>query len=183
MKKTFLVFLAVASLCVWSCNSKDDKDKDKDDKVKVEKEKDDPENEVKDDNTSSGTAKAANELCDCFNENVSDVDPAMKKIIIKASNSSNPVTAMQNELMKIEDEQERTELAQDFQKWSENKEMEDCGNKIKKKYKLKDNDPKVQKAMLVALEDNGDCTLLAAMLKMAMKMKGDNQIEDETERE
>ena len=90
---------------------------------------------------------------------------------MKAADSDNPVMTMQNEMMKIEDEQERNQLSEDFQKWSENKEMEACSDKVKAKYDIKKEDTKTQKAVLKILDDKGDCTFLAAMLRMALKMK------------
>jgi hypothetical protein len=182
MKRTFLMLLAAGALCVFSCNPKDEKKgKGKDDTVQVERDEDNPGKDEDDTESTSDVTKAANALCDCFNKNVSDMNPQMKKILIKAGKSDNPMQALQTELMKIEDEEKRNEMAQDFQKWSENKEMEECGDNIKKKYKVKDKDPKVQREMLAALEDNSDCTVLAAMLKMAMKMKGDEKTNDDTD--
>jgi len=180
IKKLFLTVMTASALFFVSCsNTKDEKAKEKGDKEIVNED----DNKGKDDGDNSDLGKAATAFCDCFNENMPEVNSKMKKILMKAANSQNPTTALQNELMKIEDEQERADLAQEFQQWGENKEMEECSDKIKAKYDIKDNDPKTQKAILKKLEDNGDCTFLAAMLKMAMKMKGDTNNDGENDRE
>ena len=64
--------------------------------------------------------------------------------------------------------------------------MEACGDKIKTKYNLKEKDKATEKQILMALEENNDCPLLAAMGKMALKMEArvrTNEKEDTNNKE
>jgi len=168
MKKLFFVLMTAGALVIVSCSDTKDKKTGKEEKIEKE-DNSKVEEENSDDNADMRNAATA--ICDCFNENVAEVNPRMKKIIMKAADSDNPGMTIQTEMMKIEDEQERNQLAEEFQKWGENKEMEACSEKVQAKYDIKKNDDKTQKAMLRILEEKGDCTFLTAMLKMALKMQ------------
>ena len=178
-KRLFFTLMTAGSLFFAACSDTKDKTKDEDED-KIEK-ADDKKEDEEDSEDNADLRKGANAICDCFNENVSEVNPQMKKIIMKAANSDNPAMTMQNEMMKIEDVQERNQLGEEFQQWGENKEMEACSDKVKTKYDIKDDDTKTQKAVLKILEEKGDCEFLAAMLRMAMKMKANTPANDRGE--
>lgn len=167
-KKLFFTLLTTSSLFFAACsNTKDEKTtKDEEKTTKEDPEKDDDESEAGGD-----IKKASVELCECFNKHMPAVDPAMEKILMKAADSENPIMTLQSEFMKIENEAERNRLTESFDNLDKNKEMEECGDKIKAKYNFKENDKVTEKQMLMALEQNSDCPLLAAMGKMAMKME------------
>ena len=167
-KKLFFTLLTTSALFFAACsNTKDEKTTREEEKTsKEDPKKDDDRSEVGGD-----IKKASVELCECFNKHMPAVDPAMEKILMNAANSDNPIMTLQNEFMKIENEAERNRLTQSFENMDNNEEMKACGDKIKAKYNFKENDKVTEKQMLVALEQNSDCPLLAAMGKMAMKME------------
>jgi hypothetical protein len=167
MKKLLTACFFAAALVAFSCNPKDDNTKDKE---KISK--DDDENKGKDeDESSSGSdlKKAAAGYCDCFNESYGNIDPKLKRIIIKAGKSDDPRTTLQNEMMKIDDEEEKQKMAQQMQQFSDESAINACTKKISKKYDLNEEDPKVQKKILAELEDNGDCELVAALMQIGLK--------------
>ena len=184
IKKLFFVLMTAGTLVAVSCSDTKDKKTGKEEKIEKADDK-----TVKDDDVDDSTGdikKASVELCDCFNKYMTGIDPTMEKILIKAANSDNPINTMQTEFMKIENEAERNRISQSFEGMDKNKEMEACGDKIKAKYNLKEKDKATEKQILMALEENNDCPLLAAMGKMALKMEArvrTNEKEDTNNKE
>ena len=178
MKKILLVAAAATTMLAFSCNPKDDKGTDKEGKT------------LKEDNTaddeeggSSDIKKAAVGYCECFNNNYGDIDPKIKKMLIKAGNSDDPMTTIQQEAMKISDPEEQQKISEEMQKMSNDKDMEACAKKLNKKYGLDENDKKTQRSVMKVLQDEEDCELLAALMKIGLAqsnntMNSDGQDED-----
>ena len=181
MKKTFLLLLTAGSLFFAGCNSNKEKESDKEEKTSTLRNNTDEEEETVE-SPSSDIKKAAMGYCDCFNESMDELDPRLKRMIIKAGESPNPIQVIQTEMMKVKDPEEQQKLGQQMQNYTEGGSIENCTNKISKKYDLNDQDPKVQRQMLNALEDNEDCEILVALMKIGMKQENttrDNNISDE----
>lgn len=177
MKKLVVVAMLATSMLTFSCNSKDDKGKDKDkDETVSNDDKIDEE-----DNSSSDIKKAAAGYCDCFNESLGDMDPKMKRIIVKAGESDNPVQTLQSEMMKLGDQEEQQRLSEEMQKMN-SAEMEACGKRISKKYNIDENDKAMQKKMMKQLADNGDCEVLSALMKIGLSQMDNGASDEETPR-
>ena len=169
IRKLFLTPMIASALFFAGCSdSKDEKSKDKD----FEKTTQEDAKKEDDDlgSNSSDMNKAAVALCDCFKQHAPEIDPVVEKILMKAADSDNPIMTLQNEFMKIENEDDRNRLSESFENIDKNKDMEACGDKVKAKYNIKEKDKKTERAILIALEENNDCPLLAAMSKIALKM-------------
>lgn len=171
MKKILVLFFAAGCLFV-SCNPTDDSDSKTEKKTSKKEISEEEETEEE----GPDARKIATAFCGCFNNSsMSDINPRMKKIITKASNSDDPAYTLQAELMKIEDEEERNKLGEDFQAYADNGEMDACTKKIKKKYNLDENDKKLQRKIITELEENDDCSFLAALMRMGMKMESQKE--------
>ena len=179
MKRAFLLLMASSTLFLVHCNPKDEKDADNEKSSKLQ---DNDAEEEKTEKSSSNIEKAAAGYCDCFNNSSEELDPKMKRMIIKAGESDNPLQVIQTEMMKIKDPEEQQRLGQQIQAFTEGSAIEDCTNKITKRYKLNDKDPKMQRQVVKALEDNEDCELVSALMKIGINQantNGSNKLSDE----
>jgi len=92
--------------------------------------------------------------------------------LIKAGNSSEPTQTLTNELMKITDEEEKQTLGREFQKIGQiesDQDMQNCVEKLNKKYNLKEGDKKMQNKIVKQLEEKEDCEVVAALMKIGIK--------------
>ena len=75
---------------------------------------------------------------------------------------------LQKEIVSISDPAEQQRLGQEMQKLSGSKELESCTKKLQQKYKINENDKATQRQILNALEDNEDCKLVAALMRIGL---------------
>ncbi|RYZ29610.1 MAG: hypothetical protein EOO10_05770 [Chitinophagaceae bacterium] len=168
IRKIFTAALFAASLFAFSCNSKDEKPKEKAESSTTSNET------VK---TEEGTVatpsgdirEAANGYCECFNQNFKTVDPKIQNIFIRAAESKEPLMVLQQEMLSITDPKEQERLGEEMQKLSGSKEMEACARNLQQKYKINENDKATQQQIASALESNGDCKLVAALMRIGLK--------------
>jgi|GEM_PF-2783896 len=181
MKKLLVVAIAATTMLAFSCNPKNDKGSDKE--KRTSKEDSTAEDEESND---SDIRKAAVGYCECFNENFSEMDPKVRKMLIKAGNSDDPLSTIQKEVMKISDPEEQQRIGEEMQKMSDDKQMEACAKKITKKYGLDENDKKTQRALMKELQGEEDCELIAALMRIGLSQQGntteDSSLDEETPR-
>jgi O6-methylguanine-DNA--protein-cysteine methyltransferase len=171
MRKTFFALLAFSVLTFSACSDTKDKTKDKD--KQEETDEDDKKGKDSDDEESDADyKKAAVAYCECFNDGMENVNATLKKIIIKASKTDDPQQTMKEEMMGIEDAEEKQAVVTDAQKLNDMGDVEACTKKIDKKYGVKENDKKAQKKILQALEEESDCKVVAALMRIALSTKG-----------
>ena len=167
MKKIFLFIILSGCFLSFGCNAKNEKTakNDRDEAVT------DSENTESADEEEEGAdlKKAAAAYCNCFEENMSDLSPGIQKIFIKAGKSNDPQKALQSELMKIDDEDERNALLKEFINIPTHQEMKNCTDRLKKKYDIKPKDLKTQRKLLAIVEERGDCEFVEAVLRMTIK--------------
>jgi hypothetical protein len=174
MKKFLVLAMAATSMLAFSCNPKNDKGTDKEKILKDD-------SKAEDEDDGSDLKKAAVGYCECFNDNFGDLDPKVKKMIIKAGNSDDPMSTLQREAAKIGDPEEQQRIGEEMQKMSTDKEMEACGKKISKKYGFDENDKKVQKRLMNYLLNEEDCEVLGALMKIGLSQS--NNTTDATDDE
>ncbi len=176
MTKFFLGL--IAAYCLFgSCNPKDNSiDSEKSSRLK-DKDKSQDDEAANNDEETDNTQKVAKGMCNCMNGVLDGLSSKSKRMIIKAGNSSNPTQTLQSEIMKIEDPEEKQSISQEFKKvgsFSEDPEVKDCINKLEKKYNVNDKGQKVQKKIIKHLEENGDCEMVSALMKIGLKQNNMN---------
>jgi len=168
IKKITTIALFATSFFAFSCASKDEKPKEK-----VESSTTTNETVKTEESTASAPSsdirEAANGYCECFNQNFKTVDPKIQNIFIKAAESKEPLMVLQQEMLSITDPKEQQRLGEEMQKISGSNEMEACARKLQEKYKINENDRSTQQQVLNALESNGDCKLVAALMRIGIK--------------
>jgi hypothetical protein len=113
--------------------------------------------------------KATAELCACVNNYLADMSPKVKQILIDASKSENPVVVLTTELQKIRSEEEQQQLAREFQKFENDQQLQQCSEDVKRKYNLDENDLKSRDRLLTAAEQNKDCEVVYALMKIGQQ--------------
>lgn len=172
MKHLFSAMLLTGSFLLFGCNPSDNGNTKDEDENEAKNDKDEDKDDV---------SKAAVAYCDCINENV-ELSSKSRKMIIKASKSDNPEQALQEEVMKITDEEDQVKIGQEFQQLESGSGINECSEKIQKKYKFKEGDTKVQRKLMKELEENDDCDLVAALMRIGMaaeNQSSDDIMEDE----
>lgn len=106
--------------------------------------------------------KAATQYCDCISKQTDKLSSKLKKAIIRASKEDDPETALKEEL-------EKNDLTQEFKESIDTDEADNCAKKAAKKYELDVEDKKVQEKVLAKIEDEDDCEISAAFLRMGLK--------------
>jgi hypothetical protein len=167
MKKVLLTFLVAGVALAYSCNSTDKNEKSKAEKETVA-EKDAA---IKNASEANVDEQAAAEMCNCFNRALSSMNPNVKSIIVKAGHSDDPITTLQTDLQKLAGTEEQQQIAQEFQHFENDPQLQQCADQIKKKYNLDDKDKKAQEKILKAAEKNGDCEVVYALMKIGLQQE------------
>lgn len=114
----------------------------------------------------------ANELCDCV-QSKKQVSTKAKKIIIKASRSSDFETTLQEELMAIADEAELDEVSNDIQTVAlafDSKKAKDCAAEVDKRHRVSKRDEKqMQQRLVEEMENLDDCAVYAAFVRIGLR--------------
>ncbi len=175
MNKILIWLLAATLVLNFSCNSAGDEN----DKEKITKKKktlgDEPMDEEEEvDDSPRNIDKMAAGICNCMANVFDGVGDNAKRILIKAGKSSNPTQTMQNEIAKMDDQEEKQKLGEEFTNLgtlAQDKGIQNCINKLEKKYNVSEEDTKAQKRIVQILEKDGDCSLVAALMNIAVKTK------------
>lgn len=115
--------------------------------------------------------KAIAEVCTCFNTFLGDMSPKVKEIVIAAGNSNNPMTVLTTELQKVKGEAEQEQLVKEFKKLENDQQFKTCSEDIKKKYNLDDKDTASRDRMIKSAEQNKDCEIVYALMKIGMQQQ------------
>ncbi len=166
MKKIILLMLLAGATLSFSCNSNDTGTK----KITTEKEA------VANKKAGkaippSKEAQATAELCDCVNTFLADMSPKVKQILINASKSDNPVQVLTTELQNVNSAEEQQRLAREFERFENDQQLQKCSDNIKKKYNLDENDKAAQQRVMKAAEENKNCEVLYALMKIGMQQE------------
>lgn len=127
----------------------------------------------KDDSTTDKTKDVdytaiSTDICDCVTDAENSLGSTFKKLIINASKSENPETAIQTEMLQITDSIDQQKLMEEFKSYKSFR-IESCMKNIEKNYPaLNRNDKSQQQKLLDALEEN--CSeFSAAIMRMGMR--------------
>lgn len=176
--------LVASLLLTVGCNQRtaDDKDSDRitrDRDTEDRSEKDDrksrDEDEPRDDETSGSDGdikKAAAAACECMSSWEGDLSRDAKQVLIRASESSNPIQALQREILAIDDPEAKQEVAQELagmQDKEKARELQDCTDRVDRKYKINSTSKSVQRQLISALEEESGCEVTTAFMKIGIK--------------
>lgn len=164
MKKVFFPLLLTGAAFILSCNANDTKTAEKTTTETTKKETTS--------NTEGNTeTKATAELCSCVNTFLADMSPKVRQILIEASKSENPVQVLTSELQKVTSEEEQLRLAREFERFENDQQLQKCSDDIKKKYNLDENNKESQQRVLKAAEENKECEVVYALMKIGMQQQ------------
>lgn len=159
--------LVAGAVLAYSCNTSDSSEKAKAVKdMLAEKDA-----STKNAGGPNADEQATAEMCSCFNRALSSMNPNVKSIIVKAGHSSDPITTLQTELQKLAGTEGQQQIAQEFQQFENDPQLQECANQIKKKYNLDDKDKTAQERILKAAEKNQDCEVVYALMKIGLQQE------------
>lgn len=167
MKKVLLTLLVAGTTLPYSCNTTGNNEKTKAVK-ETPAEKDVAETTLSKPNAEE---QAAAEMCTCFNKALSSMNPAVRKIIVDAGHSNDPIAALQTALQKLAGTEGEQEIAQEFQQFENDPQLQQCADQIKNKYHLDDKDKTAQEKILKAAEKNQDCEVVYALMKIGLQQE------------
>lgn len=110
---------------------------------------------------------AATAFCGCMNKSFRNISPQVKDMVIRASQSNDPATALRADVARMPPA-EGERLIQEFGILMDNSDIQDCTNQVRKTYQLDDSSPATQKRMLQSLEKNDNCQLVAALMRIGI---------------
>jgi hypothetical protein len=108
------------------------------------------------------------DICDCVTDAENSLGSTFKKLIINASKSEHPETAIQTEMLQITDSIDQQKLMEEFKSYK-SFHIESCMKDIEKKYPgLNRADKAQQQKLLEAMEEN--CSeFSAAIMRMGLR--------------
>lgn len=161
MKKTFFVPLFAGTLFLFACN---------DSKTTAENTTSTEVNGNRGE-TQNVEAQATEELCNCINGSLNNMDPKVRTIIVKAGESSEPIQVLQSEMLKITDKEQQQKIANEFRRFESDPQLQTCSEKIKKKFGFNDADQASQGKILEAARQNKNCDVVYALMKIGMQQQ------------
>jgi hypothetical protein len=148
MRKVVRSLLVVITTIALSCNSADNK-----------------------------VPQIASDFCNCFASIEKKLSAPTIDVLTKASNAGDPETALQDEIKKL-DEEEQMKIGAEMMSLGEvedpNSELGRCIKDVEKKYgkAYTLNQKKFGEKIIKELESKGGCTLTAAIMKLGLKIEG-----------
>jgi hypothetical protein len=180
MKKLFFTLIVAGAAIGYGCNPGNNKASQKEensvvsDTVATNDEKVDAESQPEKNNADAivetTEAKAAAEMCSCVNASLKDMSPRVQQTIIRAGNSEKPLQVLQNEVVAFSDK-EQDELLIQLQRFSDDPQLQNCSEKIGRKYGLNANDKASQEKLLQATKNSKDCELVHALIKISLQQQ------------
>ncbi len=121
-------------------------------------------------------------MCDCMDPAIRKLSPKARKLISKAFKEKDAQTVLQQELLAIEDEGERSKLAEEFTKAGslmQGSKMRTCLEDVDKKYRVrKSQEKEMQEKLIEELENQ--CSVGADIFKYSLKYQDGAAGDDNT---
>lgn len=121
--------------------------------------------------TSEKESQATAELCTCVNSLLNDMSPQVRKIIVKAAQSSTPMQTLATELQGVKGTAEQERLFREIEKFENDLQLQRCSESIKQKYNLDENDKASTEKILKAASENKDCEVMYALMKIGLEQE------------
>lgn len=112
--------------------------------------------------------KAVEELCTCLNSFMAQMNPRVKKIIIDAGKTSDPVRTLTSELGQLGNSEEEQRILREFELFQSSDQLQQCTEDIRKKYRLDENNKASRDRMMAEAEASENCELMYALMKIGM---------------
>ncbi len=164
MKKVFS-FLLFATILSVACNT---------DSKEAGNEEEEEQTDERPAKKKNGAAKMAADVCGCITPLTNTLSPDAKRVFERAMKSDDPENTTEEEILKLDEDRqmkvaaEMEVIATAFQK--EDSELNNCMNKVSKKYKDEPEDPKKAiRDLIKEMEKDDDCELGALIFKSYME--------------
>ncbi len=118
--------------------------------------------------TADNETKAVAELCGCFNSAMANMNPRVKRLIIDAGKSDNPLAVLAAGLLQAESLEERERLEREFEQFQNNPQLQQCSDDVQKKYGLNETDTASQRRVVAIAAGNAQCEVVYALLKIGL---------------
>jgi hypothetical protein len=110
-------------------------------------------------------------FCPCVNSSLADMSPKVRRIVAEAGRHPQPLKVLGTELEKVTSAEEQNRLIREMERFQYDPVLQQCSENLKKQYQLDENDPATRDRLMEAAEENKECELVYALMRIALEQE------------